>query len=368
MCAACGLILKSFFSKYLTNIFIHVRMLLSLVVVLHDVMKVRKIGIVGATGLVGRELLRLLLDDKKFSNVDFELFSSKKSNGELIELCGRSFVVKNLSDRSLKCCDVWFFASPPAVSSKWIPKILSSADGYCIDGSPAFRGCADIPLVIPEINGECGKNRRLISSPNCTTTIALMGLSPLHNAFKLKKFWLHSYQAVSGIGYSGLIELNEQINAYSQKLPMPFNRFFPKQIAFNAIPQVGRMALDESDEEAKIIFESRKIMGLDGLPIFASCVRVPVLRCHSISINAEFCNKFALAEAEMVLSDCRHLKFYKNSYPTAVDCDTVKKCGIGRLRSDSLLENGLSFWIVGDQLLKGAALNMVQIFKQCILS
>lgn len=324
----------------------------------------KRIAIVGATGLVGRELLRLLLSDKTLKSFDLELFSSKKSTGEIIEMCGRSFVVKTLNDKDLSNCDIWFFASPPAVSLKWIPKILEKTNAHCIDGSPAFRYNNDVPLIIPELNGKNLHAERLIASPNCTTTIALMGLAPLHNAFGLKKFWLHSYQAVSGIGYSGLIELNEQINSYTQKLPMPNKKFFPKQIAFNAIPQVGKLNNYESEEEEKIILESKKIMALENLKVFANCVRVPVLRCHSISINAEFESKIIIENAQNVLKNCKTLKFHNSTYPTAVDYDNTLKCGIGRLRPDPLLENGLSFWIVGDQLLKGAALNMLQILKE----
>lgn len=326
-----------------------------------------RIGIVGATGLVGRSLLGKLLELGKLNPKKIELFSSQRTRGEQISVQGIKWLVQDLREAVLENVDVWFFASPPAVSKEWIPRILESSSAICLDGSPAFRMDPSVPLVVPEINGHLlKKGIRLVASPNCTTTLALMALFPLSQIFQLSRFWINSYQAVSGIGYSGIQELEGQVKAWAMGQEMPEPQFFPQKMAFNVIPHVGRYEGDSTEEESKLFQETIKILEAPKIKVFANCVRVPVLRCHSIAINAEFERKVTLDEAEAALSAFEGLKFHKEGYPTPLDYEGKTLCGVGRLRKDPALQNGLALWVVGDQILKGAALNMVQIFRRWV--
>ncbi|MDR1254459.1 MAG: aspartate-semialdehyde dehydrogenase [Puniceicoccales bacterium] len=327
--------------------------------------KMKTIGIVGATGLVGQALLEELLKIPACRSKNFVLFSSDKTAGYLCDLKGSRSKIESLADDWLKKVDFWFFATPKHVAAHWIPIILSNSGANCIDGSSAFRLCEEIPLIIPEINMyQLTPTKRLVASPNCTTTIALMALWPLHKIFHLKRFWVHSYQSASGMGNDGMRELEEQIKSWSEGKSCANIRNFYKPLAFNAIPQIGNLDADGvSGEERKLVLESRKILGDETLKIFANCVRVPVLRCHSMEINAEFDETLDLDVAKMALKSAEGLRWYEEDYPTALECSKQGACGVGRLRYDNALDNGMALWVVGDQLLKGAALNMVQIFQ-----
>ncbi len=325
----------------------------------------KKIAIVGASGLVGQVLLEQLINGMKLPPDYFVLFASNK-NTDTQQRCGeRVFNLEKLSEEWLPKVDVWFFAAPAIVSQHWIPIILKNSSAVCIDGSCAFRLDDDVPLIIPEINGqELTGKERLIASPNCTTSIGLMPLWPLHKVFHLKRFWGHSYQAASGMGAGGVKELKAQLDAYNAGNVMQVHHFY-RPLAFNAIPQIGPFDVDgNSEEERKFVMESRKILREDKIKIFANCVRVPVLRCHSIAISAEFARKLDLNVAKEILKHAPGIHFCENDYPTALEYSGKLKCGVGRLRYDDALDNGLAMWVVGDQLLKGAALNMLQIFQR----
>ncbi|MDR0647288.1 MAG: aspartate-semialdehyde dehydrogenase [Puniceicoccales bacterium] len=330
--------------------------------------KMNTIGIVGATGLVGQTLFEELLKMPACRSKNFVLFSSDKTAGHLCTLKGFRSKVENLTDNWLKRVDFWFFATPQHVAAHWIPSILNTRCANCIDGSSAFRLHKDIPLIIPEINiRQLTRANRLVASPNCTTTIALMALWPLHKVFHLKRFWVHSYQSASGMGNDGMRELEEQVKSWSEGKSHANVRNFHKPLAFNAIPQIGNLDADGvSEEECKLVLESKKILGDANLKIFANCVRIPVLRCHSMEINAEFDKRLNLDEAKMALKSAEGLCWYEEGYPTALEHSKQSACGVGRLRYDNALDNGIAMWVVGDQLLKGAALNMVQIFQHWI--
>ncbi|MDR0755977.1 MAG: aspartate-semialdehyde dehydrogenase [Puniceicoccales bacterium] len=325
----------------------------------------KTIGIVGATGLVGQTLSEELLKMPECRSKDFVLFSSNKMAGYLCDLKGSRSKIESLTEDWLKKVDFWFFATPKWVASHWIPIILNNSDANCIDGSSAFRLHGEVPLIIPEINmHQLTPTKRLVASPNCTTTIALMALWPLHKVFHLKRFWVHSYQSASGMGNDGIRELEEQVKSWSEGKSHANVRNFHKPLAFNAIPQIGHLDTDGvSEEERKLVLESRKILGDANLKIFANCVRIPVLRCHSMEINAEFDKKLDWSGAKMALKSAEGLHWYEEGYPTALEHSKRGTCGVGRLRYDNALDNGIAMWVVGDQLLKGAALNMVQIFQ-----
>lgn len=314
-----------------------------------------KIGIVGSSGLVGKTLKTLVTNHPLFKNASLVSFTKKPTfeNERLLS-------VKNFSDIQFV-----LFATPSDVSQEWIPKIIANSDAYCIDGSCAFRQDKDVPLIIPEINGKVLKaHHRIIASPNCTTTIALMAIWPLDQAFQLKSFIVNSYQAASGMGNPGLAEFEQQLQDYYQKKPQTDSKVFPKPLAFNVIPQVGNF-IDQhtTDEEEKIATETKKILQKNKLAIFANCVRVPVQRCHSIAINAQFEKPINWSQIPQIYQQYPQVQFFSSGYPCPREYEMKNICAVGRVRPDPTQPNALALWTVGDQLLKGAALNMIQILE-----
>jgi aspartate-semialdehyde dehydrogenase len=223
-----------------------------------------------------------------------------------------------------------------------------------------------VPLVIPEINPEAiRRHQGIIASPNCSTTVALMGLFPLHRAFGLKRYVAATYQSVSGTGRDAVQELDAQLHAWAKGEPPP-RKVYPYQIALNVIPQVDKFGADGyTGEEAKMAAESRKILDLPKLPVSATCVRVPVVRAHSVAVNAEFERPVSVAAARAAIAAFPGAELLdepgESRYPTPLAFSEQVKCGVGRLRIDTALDNGLAFWVCGDNLWKGAALNSIQI-------
>ena len=229
-----------------------------------------------------------------------------------------------------------------------------------------MRVIDDTSPFIPEINPEALKTHKgIIANPNCSTAVALMALWPLHKRFGLKRFVAASYQSVTGAGAEGERELEAQVQAHAKGEPL-VSKVFPHQIAFNVIPQIDTFGPDGyTGEETKIMLESRKIMGLPNLPVSATCVRVPVVRAHSVAINAEFEKPVTVAEAREAIAAFPGAKLVDDpahgQYPMPLDFSRKVKCGVGRIRLDTALTNGLAFWVSGDNLWKGAALNAVQV-------
>lgn len=243
-----------------------------------------------------------------------------------------------------------------------------------IDNSSAFRMDRTVPLVIPEINGDALEGHQgIIANPNCSSAVALMALYPLHKRFGLKRFIASTYQAVSGAGAMGPVCLDREI---SEKIggnvhDYPQDSVFAHPIAFNLIPHIDEFREDGyTKEELKMKNESRKILGIDELNVSCTCVRVPVYRAHSISINAEFSKSVNVPDARQALKAFNGLDFIDDpaskSYPMPINCSERENCQVGRLRLDHALDNGLAFWVVGDQLWKGAALNAIQIAESMI--
>jgi aspartate-semialdehyde dehydrogenase len=322
------------------------------------------VGIVGASGAVGKELLRLL-EERNFPVSALRLFASARSAGKTVDFKGQKLVIEEAKPGVFTNVDVAFFAAGGKVTRALAPDAVK-AGCLVIDKSSALRMDPDVPLVIPEINPEAlRKHKGIIANPNCSTAVALMGLWPLHKRFGLKRYIASSYQSVSGAGAEGVKELEAQVVAHTKGAPLQ-KKVFPYQIAFNVIPQVDTFGPDGyTGEESKIMLESRKIMGLPDLPVSATCVRVPVMRAHSVSINAEFERPVSVAEAREAIAAFPGAQLVddpeKGDYPTPLDFSKVVKCGVGRIRIDTALHNGLAFWVSGDNLWKGAALNAVQV-------
>ena len=325
----------------------------------------KHVAIVGATGAVGEEML-LCLEQRNFPVSELTLLASARSAGKRITFRGQEIVVKELTHNSFAGVDIALFSAGGGISLEFGPS-AAAAGAIVIDNSSAFRMDEDVPLVVPEINPAAAKNapRGIIANPNCSTIITLMALAPLHEAFGLKSIIASTYQAVSGSGAQGIVELEEQVKAISADQPFE-SRVYPRQIAFNVIPQVDAFTENGyTKEELKMLNEGRKILGIPELKVSCTCVRVPVYRSHSISITAQFeqpvdvdaaRKSFDGASGIQVVDDPANMVF-----PVPLDTTGKDDCLVGRIRKNLVFNNALDLWVVGDQVRKGAALNAVQI-------
>jgi aspartate-semialdehyde dehydrogenase len=323
-----------------------------------------RVAIVGATGAVGIEMLHVM-ERRKFPAASVKLLASARSAGKTHRFHGQEIAAQTLGVNSFEDIDLAFFSAGAAISREFAPIAVQSG-AVVIDNSSAFRMQENVPLVIPEINaGDVARHEGIIANPNCTTAIALMALYPLHRKFRVKRVFASSYQAVSGAGALAIEELKQQAKAVVTGKPIE-REVFPHQIAFNVIPQVDSF-LDSgyTREEMKLQNEGRRIMHLPGFKASLTCVRVPIFRAHSIAVSAEFQERVTVVEAREAIVSFRGIELRDdptdNIYPMPLDYAGEDVCAVGRLRIDSALENGLAFWVCGDQLLKGAALNAVQI-------
>lgn len=321
------------------------------------------VGIVGATGAVGQELVRLL-HERNFPLSSLRLFASARSAGKTVFHAGKTFVIEEAKAGAFAGVDLAFFAAGGSVTRALAADAIASGCTV-IDKSSAYRQQADVPLVVPEINPEGLRDHKgLIANPNCSTAVMLMGLWPLHRLFGLKRIFVSTYQSVSGTGAEAVKELADQIAAHSVGQPL-VNKVYPYQIAFNCIPQIDTFGADGyTGEEEKMRLESRKIMGLSDLRVSATCVRVPVVRAHSVAVSAEFERPVNVEQARAAIAAFPGAELIDDTaakkYPTPLAFAEKVKCGVGRLRVDTAFDNGLSFWVSGDNLWKGAALNAVQ--------
>ncbi len=321
------------------------------------------VGIVGATGAVGQELLQLL-HDRNFPMASLRLFASARSAGKTIAYAGKKFTVEEAKPGVFADVDVAFFAAGGSVTRALAPDAVK-AGCLVIDKSSHYRMDPEVPLVIPEINPEgLRQHKGIIANPNCSTAVTLMALWPLHKAFGLKRYFASTYQSVSGTGAEAIRELEDQIQSYVKGAPMN-KKVYAYQIAFNLIPQVDSFGPNGyTGEETKMMLESRKIMGLPNLKVSTTTVRVPVVRAHSISINAEFERPVSVEAAKAAIAAFEGATLVdepaKQKYPTPLDFTRVVKCGVGRIRIDTAFDNGLALWVSGDNLWKGAALNAIQ--------
>ncbi len=323
-----------------------------------------KIGILGATGAVGQELIRLL-HERNFPIAELRLLASARSAGKTQTYGDKSWTIQQATPDSFEGLDVCIF-SAGASQSKLFGNEAVRRGCIVIDNSSAFRMDAGVPLVVPEINPDAAfTHQGIIANPNCSTIITLMGLYPLHLAFGLKSIIASTYQAVSGSGAKGIIELEQQARAWAEGGEM-IQEVYPHQIAFNLLPHVDAFLEDGyTKEEMKMLNEGRKIMSLPNLKVTCTCVRVPVFRAHSISVSAEFERPVSVEAARQAIASFAGTELVDDpanlKYPMPLDYSEKIDCGVGRIRKDHVFENGLALWVTGDQVWKGAALNAIQI-------
>lgn len=329
------------------------------------------IAVVGATGAVGEEMLACL-EQRQVPCSALKLLASARSAGRRITTGEGTLTVEELTPESFTGVDVALFSAGSDISRAMGP-VAAGAGAIVIDNSSAFRMDDEVPLVIPEINAADVEHRPrgIIANPNCTTIVTLMALHPLHQAFGgCVRFIASSYQAVSGSGAKGISELEKQVRAYVNGQPLEAD-VYPRQIAFNVIPQVESILENGyTKEEMKMQNETRKILHAPGMLASATCVRVPVFRSHAVSVTAQFAQKPDLAAARAAIEAAPGVGLLDDretsQYPTPLDTLKGDDCLVGRMREDLALPDSLSFWVVGDQVRKGAALNAVQIAELLI--
>ncbi|MSU62059.1 MAG: aspartate-semialdehyde dehydrogenase [Pedosphaera sp.] len=327
------------------------------------------VAVVGATGAVGIEMIKTL-EKRNFPVGKLTLLASARSVGKKLKFKGRSVAIQELKKDSFKGIDIALFSAGGSISKEFGP-IAAKAGCVVVDNSSAFRMDPDVPLVVPEINAaDVKKHKGIIANPNCTTAITLMALYPLHKAFRVKRIFASSYQAVSGTGAKAIEELKRQVEQIVKKQPVT-KEVYPHQIAFNVLPQVDSF-LDTgyTKEEMKMENEGRRIMHHPTFRASVTCVRVPVYRSHSVAVSAEFVKPVTVKAARKILLKAAGLDVIdvpeKQEYPMPLHTSEKYNCAVGRLRMDCALNNGLCFWVSGDQLLKGAALNAVQIAEELL--
>ncbi len=328
-----------------------------------------RVAVFGATGQVGT-VMRSVLAERRFPVDAMRYFASARSAGRLLAWSGTDVEVEDVEKADLSGIDVALFSMGGAASKRFAP-LVAAAGAVVVDNSSAWRMDPDVPLVVPEVNGEALGSipKRIVANPNCTTMVAMPPLNALHKVAGLRRLVVSTYQAVSGAGSAGVAELEEQVaKAGSRAVELAFDGTavdfpapakFPAPVAFNVVPLAGTLVDDETDEEQKFRNESRKILAIPELSVSCTCVRVPVLTGHSLSINAEFERPISVAEARRVLSEAPAVEL--SELPTPQQAAGADPSFVGRLRRDPGADNGLALFVSGDNLRKGAALNAVQI-------
>lgn len=332
-------------------------------------MKKYNVAILGATGAVGQEMLKVL-EEYDIPVEKLLPLASAKSAGGTVSFKGEDVKIEEAREDSFAGMDFVLGAVKNPMSRRFAPAIVKSGAVY-IDNSSAFRMDPEVPLVVPEINGEDAfKNKGIIANPNCSSIITLMAVGGIAKLSPIKSMVACTYQAVSGAGQAGLVELEAQMLALAEG-KKPEAKVFPTQIAMNVIPHIGdELENGYTDEEMKMQNEGRRILHLPELKVTCTCVRVPVMRSHSISVTLRTARKVSVAaanEAIRAFPGCRLIEDYDGrNYPTPLDTSNQDLVWVGRVREDLTDENGLTLWCCGDQIRKGAAANAVQILKRMI--
>lgn len=322
------------------------------------------VAIVGATGMVGQEM-RKVLEQRRFPLSGLTLLASERSRGRSFEFRGETVPVKVLDERSFEGIDLALFSAGAAISRRFAP-LAVEAGAVVVDNSSSFRMEGGVPLVVPEVNpAEIHRHEGIIANPNCSTIQMVVALQPLHEAFGLERVVVSTYQAVSGTGKEAVEELLEQVRRIQDSQPVS-PEVYPHQIAFNCLPHIDVFLENGyTKEEEKMVNETRKIMGLPDLGVTATTARVPVLVGHSESVNAQFSRPVSPEEARRLLREAPGIEVVddpaSDGYPLAIDCEGKDPCYVGRIRRDFSAPNAINMWIVSDNLRKGAALNTVQI-------
>jgi aspartate-semialdehyde dehydrogenase len=334
-------------------------------------MKDYNVAVVGATGAVGNEMLATL-EQRKFPVRNLKLLASARSVGKYLTYKGEEVAVEELKEDSFKDVQIGLFSPGGSVSTKFAP-IAAASGCVVIDNTSAFRMEPDVPLVVPEVNAHAiaaYKTRNIIANPNCSTIQMVVVLKPLHDAARIKRVVVSTYQAVSGTGQKAIVELDEQVRAIYNMRPVE-KKVYPHQIAFNCLPHIDTF-LDNgyTKEEMKMVNETKKIMEDMNIQVTATTVRVPVFFGHSESVNVEFERELTPDQARALLKKAPGVKVIDNPqkklYPLAIDAAGKDDTFVGRIRQDDSVPYGLNMWIVADNIRKGAALNAVQIAEVLI--
>lgn len=334
-------------------------------------MKEYNVVVVGATGAVGNEMVATL-EQRKFPVKHLKLLASSRSVGKTITFKGKEVKIEELKEDSFKGIDIGLFSPGGSVSLKFAP-IAAASGCVVIDNTSAFRMDPDVPLVIPEVNEHAiadYKKKGIIANPNCSTIQMVVVLKPLHDAAKIKRVVVSTYQAVSGTGKKAIYELEQQILAIYGQKPI-VKKVYPHQIAFNCLPHIDSFLENGyTKEEMKMVNETRKIMEDQSIQVTATTVRVPVFCGHSESVNIEFEKDLTPEAARKILKKAPGVKVVdnpsKNLYPLAINAAGKDDTFVGRIRRDESVAHGLNMWIVADNIRKGAALNAVQIAEALI--
>lgn len=327
------------------------------------------VGVVGATGAVGREMLKIL-EERNFPSASVRALASSRSAGTALPFRDSELMVEELREDSFENIDLALFSAGGGTSKEFAPK---AAESNCVvvDNSSAWRMDPEVPLVVPEVNPKAlYEHKKIIANPNCSTIQMVVVLQPLHETGTIKRVVVSTYQAVSGSGQSAIEELENQVRGIFN-MQDPESNVYPYQIAFNCLPHIDAFQdNDYTKEEMKMVNETKKIMGEDDLKVTATTVRVPVFYGHSESINVETEKKISANEARAILSQAPNIKVLDNPkehiYPLAIHAAGLDETFVGRIREDETIDNGLNLWVVSDNIRKGAALNTIQIAEELL--
>ena len=334
-------------------------------------MKEYNVAVVGATGAVGNEMVKTL-EQRKFPIKKLTLLASARSIGKTLMYKGMDIDIEELKEDSFKDIQIGLFSAGGSISEKFAP-IAAASGCVVIDNTSAWRMDPDVPLVVPEVNEHAIKDytkKGIIANPNCSTIQMVVALKPLHDAAKIKRIVVSTYQAVSGTGKKAIYELEQQVLAIYNNKPIE-KKVYPYQIAFNCLPQIDVFVENGyTKEEMKMVNETKKILEDESIAVTATTVRVPVFYSHSESVNVEFEKDLTPDEARKILKKAPGVKVIDNPskklYPLAIDAAGYDETFVGRIRRDESIPHGLNMWVVADNIRKGAALNAVQIAEVLI--
>ncbi len=329
--------------------------------------KTYNVAVVGATGAVGLEMIRML-EQRKFPVNTLRLFASERSHGKSLKFKGKAVSVKTLDSKSFSGITVAVFSAGATISKEYAPRFAERGI-FVVDNSSAWRMDPEIPLVVPEVNAHALEaDKKIIANPKCSTIQMVMALKPIHDAARIKSIHVATYQSVSGAGGKGIQELEEQSRAWANGRQIPPSKKIPHQIAFNLVPQIDVFAEEGyTKEEWKMVNETRKILESPTIKVSATCVRVPVFRGHSEAVWIEMEKPISVQRVRELLAEAPGVVLVdeplKSQYPMPLTASGRGETFVGRIRQDLASDNGLAMWIVSDNLLKGAALNAIQIVE-----
>jgi aspartate-semialdehyde dehydrogenase len=327
------------------------------------------VAVVGATGAVGEEMLRIL-EERSFPVGNLRVVASERSEGRVLKFCGENLKVERLSSASFRGVEIALFSAGAQISREFSPQAVKKSS-VVVDNSSAFRMESGVPLVVPEVNPDAIKDHQgIIANPNCSTIQLVVAINPLHRITRIKRLIISTYQAVSGTGREAIEELKGQIQQWLKEEEIE-KEVYPHQIAFNLLPHIGQFLPNGyTEEELKLGNETKKIMEDDRMAVTATCVRVPVFIGHSEAVTVEMEKELPVPQVKRILSRAPGVILQDNLddhlYPLPLEAAGKDEVFVGRIRKDKSIKNGVNLWIVADNLRKGAALNTIQIAELLI--